>query len=56
MRKKEKSIREGVREAEREPSAKRLREDTPDEKGRPEAVNLERDEPITTAARRRDEF
>lgn len=25
-------------------------------KGKPEAVNLEREEPITTAARRRDSF
>lgn len=31
-------------------------DDTHDEKGKPEAVNLERDEPISTAARRRDSF
>jgi hypothetical protein len=31
-------------------------EGTGEGKGKPEAVNLERDEPITTAARRRDSF
>lgn len=29
---------------------------TKDQTGKPEAVNLEREEPITTAARRRDSF
>lgn len=51
----EKTIREGIREAKKE-GAGQLREDTPDEKGKPDAVNLERKEPVTTAARRRDSF
>ena len=52
----EKTLKEGVREAERDPSAKRLRKSGSDEKGKPEAVNLEREEPVTDAARRRDAF
>ena len=28
----------------------------PEEKGKPEAVNLERDEPVSTGVRRRDSF
>ena len=51
----EKTIRDGIREAEEEGEA-HLREDTPDEKGKPEAVNLEREDPVSTAARRRDSF
>lgn len=52
--KQEKSIREAIREADRDPVG-HLSEDTPDEPGKPEAVNLERQEPITNAARRRVE-
>jgi len=51
-----KSIKEGVREAALDESGAHLRDDTPDEKGKPEAVNLEREEPVTNAARRRDSF
>lgn len=50
-------IREKVRDASRESTPERvshLRERGPEEPGRPGAVNLERDEPITDAARRRD--
>lgn len=53
----EKTLSEGIREAEAHPHGEHLRKDTtPDEPGKPEAVNLERDEPVTTAARRRDAF
>ena len=51
-----KSIEDGVEEAAVDETGEHLRDDTPDEKGKPEAVNLERDEPITNAARRRDSF
>lgn len=51
-----KSIEDGLEEAAEDPTGEHLRDDTPEEKGKPEAVNLERDEPITTAARRRDSF
>ncbi len=50
-----KSIEDGIEEAAAS-DGKHLRDDTPEEPGKPEAVNLERDEPITTAARRRDSF
>ena len=50
----EKTLEEGIREAEREPTAERLRAGAPEEKGKPEAVNLEREKPVTNAARRRD--
>ena len=48
-------IDEGKGQREREPRFKSPPEGK-EEKGKPEAVNLERDEPITTAARRRDSF
>lgn len=51
----EKTLREGIAEAAGS-HGEHLREDTPDEPGKPEAVNLERDEPVTNAARRRDSF
>lgn len=51
-----KSIEQGIAEAEADDSGEHLYEETPDEPGKPEAVNLERDEPVTTAARRRDSF
>lgn len=51
----EKTIRDGIREAEKE-GDDHLREETPDEPGKPEAVNLEREEPVTNAARRRASF
>lgn len=50
----ERTIKDAIREAEEEPGAKRLRESPPDEPGKPEAVNLEREEPVSTAARKRD--
>lgn len=52
----EKTLTEGIIEAAGDPSGARLSDSTPDEPGKPEAVNLERDEPVTTAARRRDTF
>lgn len=49
-----KPIREKIRETSADGS--HLREDTPDEPGLPQAVNLEREHPVSSAARRRDEF
>lgn len=48
------TIREKIRHA--SPDGSHLEEETPDEPGIPEAVNLERDDPVTNAARRRDSF
>lgn len=56
MRNDEKSLKEGVREAQERPASERLHEETPEQPGKPDAVNLERKEPVTTAARRRDAF
>lgn len=49
----EKNIREAIHEAEADPVGHLRKDDTPSEPGKPEAVNLEREEPVTTAARRR---
>lgn len=51
-----KTITEAIRDAEERPAEERLEEEAPEEKGKPEAVNLERDEPVSTAARRTDSF
>ena len=51
-----KSIEDGIAEAADDDTGERLRENTPDEPGKPEAVNLEREEPVTNAARRKDSF
>ena len=51
----ERTIREGIRHA--KPDGEHLREDdTPSDPGIPEAVNLEREDPLSDAARRRDAF
>lgn len=52
----EKTLTEGIIEAQSDPTGTRLSDSTPDVPGKPEAVNLERDEPVTNAARRRDAF
>ena len=52
----EKTLTEGILEAETVPAEARLPRGPPDEPGKPEAVNLEREDPVTTAARRRDSF
>ena len=51
-----KSLNEGIVEAAADDAGEHLRDDTPDEPGKPEAVNLEREEPVSNAARRRDSF
>lgn len=56
MRKDAKTIKEAIREADERPAEERLEEGAPEEKGKPEAVNLEREEPVSTAARRTDSF
>lgn len=52
----EMSLRDALAEAEAHPDLSRLYESPPDEPGKPEAVNLELDEPYSTGVRRRDSF
>jgi len=49
-----KTIRERLREA--SATGTHLHENTPDEPAIPQAVNLEREHPVSNAARRRDAF
>lgn len=48
------TLREGIRDAEKRPAEERLHEEPADEPALPDAINLERKEPITDAARRRE--